>query len=72
MTSVAIGALRVRLVWPEKSLVCLEKNGHSQKDKNGFQDRLSHNTGPKYCRMFPLEHSAILWTFIKLPVVIIH
>ena len=57
-------------MWPEKSLVSLGKNGHSQKDKNGFLDRLSHNTGPKYCRLLPLEHSAILWTFIKLPVVI--
>ena len=28
-------------------------NGHSQKDKYGFQDRLSLNAGQKY------EHSAI-------------
>ena len=26
-------------------------NGHSQKDKNGFQDKLSLNAGQKYCRM---------------------
>ena len=61
-------------------------NGHSQKDqkmvfktetatlkktpKNGFQDRLLLNAGQKYCRMLPLEHSAILSTFIKLPAVI--
>ena len=32
-----------------------------------FQDRSAHNAGQKYCRM---EHSAILLTFVKLPVVI--
>ena len=48
--------------------------------KTGFQDKLSLNAGQKYCRMFqggafcntfdlPLEHSAILLTFIKLPFV---
>ena len=34
------------------------------------QDQLSLNAGQKYCRMLPLEHSAILLTFIKLPFVI--
>ena len=34
--------------------------------KNGLQDQLSFNEGQKYCRMLPLEHSAILLTFIKL------
>ena len=38
--------------------------------KNGFQDQLSLNVVQKYCRILPLEHSAILSTFIKLPVVI--
>ena len=38
--------------------------------KIGFQDRLLLNAGRKYCRMLPLEHSAILLTFIKLPFVI--
>ena len=38
-----------------------------EKTKNGFQDQLSLNEGQKYCRMLPLEHSAILSTFIKLP-----
>ena len=33
----------------------------------GFQDQLSLNAGQKYCRML---HSAILSTFIKLPLVI--
>ena len=35
--------------------------------KIGFQYQLSLNAGQKYCRMLPLEHSAILSTFIKLP-----
>ena len=39
----------------------------SQRPKNGFQDQISLNAGQKYCRML---HSAIFWTFIKLPVVI--
>ena len=41
----------------------------SKRPKISFQDRLSLNAGQKYCRMLPLEHSAILSTFIKLPVV---
>ena len=39
-------------------------------DKNGFQDQLSLNAGQKYCRMLQVEHSAILSTFIKLPIII--
>ena len=39
----------------------------SKRPKPGFQDRLLLNAGQKYCRMLPLEHSAILLTFIKLP-----
>ena len=35
--------------------------------KIGFQYELSLNAGQMYCRMLPLEHSAILSTFIKLP-----
>ena len=42
----------------------------SKRPKIGFQDLLSINAGQKYCRMLPLEHSAILLTFIKLPFVI--
>ena len=38
--------------------------------KNDFQDLLSLNAGQTYCRMFQKEHSAILSTFMKLPVVI--
>ena len=42
----------------------------SKRQKIVFQDQLSLNAGQKYCRMLPLEHSAILSTFIKLPFVI--
>ena len=38
--------------------------------KIGFEDQLSLNAGQMYCRMLPLEHSAILLIFIKLPFVI--
>ena len=41
-----------------------------KKTKNGFPNQLSLNAGQKYCRMLQREHSAILSTFIKLPVVI--
>ena len=55
----------------EYSKTCIEWP-LSKRPINGFQDRLSLNAGQKYCRMLPLEHSAILSTFIKLklPVVI--
>ena len=42
----------------------------SNRSKIGFQNQLSFNAGQKYCRMLPLEHSAILLSFIKLPFVI--
>ena len=43
-------------------------SGHPKRRPNiGFQDQLLLNEGQKYCRMLPLEHSAILLTFIKLP-----
>ena len=46
-------------------------SGHSKKrPKIGFQDGLSLNAGQKYCRMLHGEHSAILLTFITLPLVI--
>ena len=51
------------------SKTCL-KRPLKNKTKIGFQDRLSHNAGQKYCRMFRGEHSAILLTFIKLPFLI--
>ena len=40
----------------------------SKTPKNGFQNRLPLNAGQKYCKMLQREHSAILSTFIKLPV----
>ena len=42
----------------------------SKRPKIVFQYQLSLNSGQKYCRMLPLEHSAILLTFIKLSFVI--
>ena len=53
----------------ENSETCV-KRPLSKRPKNGYQDQLSLNAGQKYCRMLPLEHSAILSTFIKLPFVI--
>ena len=41
-----------------------------KKTEIGFQDKLSLNAGQKYCRILQVEHSAILLTLIKLPVVI--
>ena len=40
-----------------------------KKTKIVFQDQLSLNAGQKYCRMLKWAHSAILSTFIKLPIV---
>ena len=51
------------------SKTCL-KRPLSKIPKIGFQDLLSLNAGQKYCRMLQGEHSAILSTFIKLPLVI--
>ena len=42
----------------------------SKRPKIGFQDQLSLYAGKKYCRMLQGEHSAILFTCIKLPFVI--
>ena len=53
----------------EYSITCV-KRPLSKRPQIGFQDQLSLNAGQKYCRMLPLEHSAILSTFIKLPFVI--
>ena len=51
------------------SKTCL-KRPLKKKAKIGFQDRLSLNAGPKYCRLLQGEQSAILSTFINLPFVI--
>ena len=53
----------------EYSKTCVELP-LSKRPKIGFQDQLSLNAGQKYCRMLQQEHSAILPTFIKLPLVI--
>ena len=44
-------------------------SGNEKEDKIGFKDRLLLNVDQKYCRMLQWEYSAILSTFIKLPVV---
>ena len=41
-----------------------------KKKKNGFQYQLLLNAGQKFCRMLQGEHSAMLLSFIKLPLVI--
>ena len=48
------------------SKTCL-KRPLKKDQKIGFQDRLLLNAGQKYWKMLQREHSAILWTFIKLP-----
>ena len=52
------------------SKACVEWPLSKKGPKIGFQDQLSLNAGQKYCRMLQGEHSAILSTFIKLPLVI--
>ena len=49
----------------EYSKTC-QKRPLKRTPKIGFQYRSSLNRGQKYCRMLQGEHSAILWTFIKL------
>ena len=51
------------------SKICV-KQQLSKRPKIGFQTQLSLNAVRKYCRMLPLEHSAILLTFIKRPFII--
>ena len=46
------------------------KTATLKKTKIGVQDQLSLNAGQKYCRMLQMEHSSILLTFIRLPIVI--
>ena len=49
---------------------CVKQVTLSKIPQIGFLDQLSLNTGQKYCRRLQGEHSAILATFIKLPIVI--
>ena len=58
------------MVWDRNYLKTCFKGPLKKNTKISFQDQLSFNAGQKYCRMLPLEHSAILLTFIKLPFVI--
>ena len=61
------------LVQPRKTRPLITERllmGHKESNQSINQDQLSLNSGQKYCRMLPLEHSAILSTFIKLPFVI--
>ena len=50
----------------QNSKTCV-KRPLSKRPKIGFQDQLSLKAGQQYCRMLQGEHSAILSTFIKLP-----
>ena len=50
------------------STTCI-KRPLSKRPKIGFHNQLLLNLGQKYCRVLPLEHSAILSTFIKLVIV---
>ena len=43
------------------------KRSLSGRPKIGFQDKLSLNTGQKYCIMLQGGHSTLLSTFFKLP-----
>ena len=54
---------------PKYSKTCV-KWPLSKRPKIGFQDQLPLNAGQKYCRLLQGEHSAILLTFIKIPIVI--
>ena len=40
------------------------------KTENWFSSQLLFNAGQRYCRMLQWEHSAVLLTFIKIPLVI--
>ena len=66
----ALTRLIVCAVLPESALLAYSKTcvkrPLSKRQKIGFHDQFLLNAGQKY----PLEHSAILLTFIKLPFVI--
>ena len=48
---------------PKISIKLVKKN--DKKKKNDLRDKWYLHENRKYCRMFPLEHSAILLTCIK-------
>ena len=64
-----LGQQTVSLVLSVYSKPCV-KWPPSKRPKIGLLDQLSLNAGQKYCRMLQGDHSPILSTFIKLPVVI--
>ena len=47
------------------SKTCLKQPLKNRQNKD-LNDKWQLNEGQKYCRMLPLEHSAILLTCIKL------
>ena len=51
------------------SKTCVKRQLKHRQNKE-FNNNWKLNEGLKYCRMLPLEHSAILLTCIKLPFVI--
>ena len=61
--------MKVKINSLDYSKTCV-KQPLSKWQKIGFQDQILLNAGQKYYRMLPLEHSAILLTFIKLSFVI--
>ena len=60
---------QVYVVHTKYSKTCV-KRPLSKRPQIDFQDQLLLNAGQKYRRMLQGEHSAILWTFIKLPFII--
>ena len=70
MTETAIHKLTAREAKQRYCSNTCVKRPLSNRPEICFQDHLSLNAGQRYCRMLPLEHSAILLTFINLPFVI--
>ena len=52
------------------SIMQTSKKDFSKRPKIGFQYQLLLNACQNYCRMLQGEHSAILLTLIKLPIII--
>ena len=69
-TSAGLEIIIAYVIVMEKRQLLYSKTATLKKTKNCFQDQSSLNAGQKYCKMLQREHSAILSTFVKLPVVI--
>ena len=72
-TSLCFATAKLQICTYSKTCV---KRPLSKRAKIGFQDQLLLNAGQKrskvlqnYCRILPSEHSALLLTFMKLPLV---